>query len=97
MNTHSAKSPKTRPFKSYPVYKDSGIGWLGKIPAHWEVNRLENAASKIGSGKTPSGGAEVYVSEGIILLRSQNVQFTGLRLTVQKGILPSLRVHNLAQ
>lgn len=23
----------------YPAYKDSGIGWLGEIPAHWEVNQ----------------------------------------------------------
>jgi type I restriction enzyme S subunit len=27
---------KLRP---YPVYKDSGLSWLGKIPAHWEVQR----------------------------------------------------------
>ena len=29
-----------RRFKPYPVYKDSGVEWLGKIPAHWEVKRL---------------------------------------------------------
>jgi len=23
----------------YPAYKDSGLPWLGKIPAHWEVRR----------------------------------------------------------
>lgn len=30
---------KLRP---YPVYKDSGVSWLGEVPAHWEVlpNRL---------------------------------------------------------
>ena len=26
----------------YPEYKDSGIEWLGRIPAHWEVQRLRN-------------------------------------------------------
>ena len=30
---------------SYPAYKDSGIEWLGDVPAHWEVKRLKNAAS----------------------------------------------------
>ena len=25
---------------AYPEYKDSGIEWLGKIPAHWEVARV---------------------------------------------------------
>lgn len=26
----------------YPEYKDSGVEWLGEIPAHWEVRRLKN-------------------------------------------------------
>jgi type I restriction enzyme S subunit len=28
----------TRP---YPSYKDSGVEWLGRIPAHWQVKRLK--------------------------------------------------------
>ena len=31
-----------RRFKPYPAYKDSGVEWLGEIPAHWEVKRLKN-------------------------------------------------------
>ncbi len=23
--------------KPYPAYKDSGVPWLGHVPAHWEV------------------------------------------------------------
>jgi type I restriction enzyme S subunit len=53
---------------------------MGEIPAHWEVKRIKHVATKIGSGKTPSGGAEVYLNEGIMLVRSQNVHFGGLRL-----------------
>lgn len=67
-------------FEPYPAYTDSGIEWLGEIPAHWEVKQLRYTTAKIGSGKTPSGGGEVYVSEGVMLLRSQNVHFAGLRL-----------------
>jgi type I restriction enzyme S subunit len=26
-----------RRFKPYPAYKDSGVEWLGEIPAHWDV------------------------------------------------------------
>lgn len=26
----------------YPQYKDSGVGWLGKVPVHWQVYRLKN-------------------------------------------------------
>src|SRR5690606_8384584 len=37
--------------------KDSGVEWLGEIPAHWEVKRVKHVTTKIGSGKTPTGGA----------------------------------------
>jgi len=30
--------------KPYPTMKDSGVEWLGEVPAHWEVRRLRNAA-----------------------------------------------------
>ena len=60
--------------------KDSGVEWLGEIPAHWEVTRLKQVADKIGSGNTPAGGAQRYVADGVMLFRSQNVQFGGLEL-----------------
>jgi len=34
-----------RRFKPYPTYKDSGVEWLGEIPAHWEVRRLKHLAA----------------------------------------------------
>ena len=64
----------------YPRYKPSGVEWLGDVPEHWKVSRLGYAATKIGSGKTPRGGADVYQSDGVMLIRSQNVYETGLRL-----------------
>lgn len=33
-----------RRFKPYPAYKDSGVEWLGEIPAHWAVKRLKYLA-----------------------------------------------------
>ena len=60
---------------------DSGVEWLGEIPTHWEIKRLKHMVGKIGSGKTPRGGAERYEAEGVMLLRSQNVHFGGLILT----------------
>lgn len=29
----------------YPAYKDSGVDWLGEVPAHWEVKRLKNVCN----------------------------------------------------
>ena len=57
-----------------------GSRWLGDVPAHWDLLPLKRLVSKIGSGKTPRGGASVYVAEGVTFLRSQNVHFGGLRL-----------------
>ena len=31
-------------YKPYPAYKDSGVAWLGEIPAHWEIRRLKYVA-----------------------------------------------------
>jgi type I restriction enzyme S subunit len=28
--------------KRYPKYKDSGVPWLGRVPAHWEVKRVKH-------------------------------------------------------
>jgi type I restriction enzyme S subunit len=64
----------------YHAYKDSGSQWLGKVPQHWRVTRLCYITNRIGSGKTPKGGAEAYVPNGIIFIRSQNVHDDGLRL-----------------
>ena len=27
--------------KPYPMYKDSGVEWLGEVPTHWDVRRLK--------------------------------------------------------
>src|ERR1035441_5359980 len=67
-------------FPRYPIYKDSGVEWLGQVPEHWEVKQFGYICSKIGSGKTPSGGAETYIDEGIVFLRSQNIYDEGLFL-----------------
>jgi type I restriction enzyme S subunit len=67
-------------FPRYPKYKPSGVEWLGDVPEHWEVKRLGHLCEKIGSGKTPSGGAETYTKDGVVFLRSQNVYDDGLYL-----------------
>ena len=64
----------------YSDVKPSAPIWLGAVPAKWAVRRLKFQVNKVGSGVTPSGGAESYELEGIPLLRSQNVHFDGLRL-----------------
>ena len=48
--------------------------------SEWRSVKLKYSATKIGSGKTPKGGNEVYTTSGVIFLRSQNVYDDGLRL-----------------
>lgn len=60
--------------------KDSGVEWFGDVPKEWDVTRLKYNLCKIGSGKTPKGGAEVYTDSGVVFIRSQNVYDYGLRL-----------------
>lgn len=42
--------------------------------------KIKHLATKIGSGKTPRGGNEVYVQSGVLFIRSMNVYDDGLRL-----------------
>lgn len=60
--------------------KDSGIEWLGKVPEEWNLVQIRHLNTKVGSGVTPKGGAEVYTEEGVTFIRSQNVHFEGLSL-----------------
>lgn len=46
----------------------------------WEVIRLGKYLSHIGSGVTPKGGRDVYKSQGVMLIRSQNVNNNTLLL-----------------
>ncbi|MDC0611360.1 restriction endonuclease subunit S [Vibrio sp.] len=67
--------PKTKslpPIQSDDIPKD--------LPLGWEVIRLGNITSKMGSGSTPRGGQKAYVEKGIIFLRSQNVWNEGIKL-----------------
>lgn len=44
--------------------KDSGVDWIGEIPAHWEIKRLKDVATS-GSGTTPKSSNEKYYENGI--------------------------------
>ncbi len=51
--------------------QDSGIEWLGEIPAHWEVRRLKFLTSFVTSGSR--GWAEHYTDNGALFLRIGNL------------------------
>jgi len=45
---------------------DSGIEWLGMIPEHWKVTKINRAFNEIGSGTTPTSGSSKYYENGDI-------------------------------
>ena len=49
-------------YKPYPAYKDSGVEWLGEIPAHWELKRLKHL-TQISSGFTLPESFDKYEGE----------------------------------
>ena len=58
-NEVRAAAPRQR-FKPYPVYKNSGVEWLGEIPAHWEVYPLRRQLFReAGSIKIGPFGSEL--------------------------------------
>ena len=46
--------------------KDSGIEWLGEIPEHWEVKKINWSFENIGSGTTPKADNQLYYYNGNI-------------------------------
>jgi type I restriction enzyme S subunit len=48
----------------------------------WPEVRLGDVCDKTGSGATPRGGESVYLSEGVALIRSQNIHTIDSRLRI---------------
>lgn len=86
-------------FKRYPKYRDSGVGWLGEIPEHWEVRRTESFCRHKKSLVEPNALAadEVFhysipniqeTGDGALEfpaeIGSAKLRITGIRLLVSK-------------
>lgn len=57
--------------------KDSGVEWLGEVPAHWELGPLKRITTQCCDGPFGSGlKSDHYVDVGVRVVRLQNI--TGL-------------------
>jgi len=57
----------------YERYKDSGIPWLGEVPAHWDVKKFKHLC-KIITGYTPSkNNDENYDENGFLWVKPDNL------------------------
>ena len=41
----------------YPEYKESGVEWIGEIPAHWEIGKIKHIATFVSQKSTPETNA----------------------------------------
>ena len=82
----------------YPTYRDSGVEWLGEIPAHWEVKKITRLFS-IGSGTTPPTDYSEYYGGEVAWITTSELResvVTSTEKTVTKEALkafPALRVY----
>jgi type I restriction enzyme S subunit len=52
-------------FPRYPAYRDSGVEWLGKVPAHWNVVSIKWLSSvKRGASPRPIDDPKYFDDEG---------------------------------
>lgn len=65
--------------------KDSGIDWLGHIPAHWELKRLRYASPQVTVGIVVTPAA-YYADEGVLALRGLNIRTMGFDLSDTRNI-----------
>jgi type I restriction enzyme S subunit len=58
--------------------KDSGIEWMGKIPAHWSIQKMKHVCDRIFVG-IAEAATFAYVDDGVPMLRSTDVRENRIR------------------
>ena len=51
----------TGALKPYPAYRDSGLPWLGRVPAHWETQRLKTRVADVVDMTNRREPSEIYI------------------------------------
>jgi type I restriction enzyme S subunit len=65
-------------FPRYAEYKDSGVEWLGDVPAHWTLMSLARVTEAKCDGPFGSGiKSEHYTDTGAVVIRLQNIRAEG--------------------
>jgi len=64
--------------------KNSGVEWLGDVPAHWETWKITHAIDLIGSGTTPKSDNAEYYDEDILWVTTSELRENFISDTKQK-------------
>lgn len=67
--------------------KDSGVEWLGEVPAHWAIKRLKHISPKVGVGLVINPSTYTK-DEGVYFIFGGDVKEFGFDLTKTRRISP---------
>lgn len=83
MNRHaSARRKLATKYPRYAKYRDSGVAWLGEVPAHWEVKRLRFLAA---TNPLASKLKDIAADDLVSFVSMDAVgEYGGLRLDVER-------------
>ncbi len=71
-------------YPGYPEYKDSGVEWLGEVPAHWMVSRLKFFGDLITGITPPSEDLTNYTEAGWPWIRPDDLDDQGKPVKASK-------------
>ena len=76
--------------KSYPAYKESSVGWIGKIPDHWGVFKLKRTTqfiygNSLSKENRVEGSIPVYGSNGIVGKHNEAITLSPCIVIGRKG------------
>ena len=71
----------THALPTYPAYRDSGVDWLGEIPAHWEMWKISHIFRRIGSGTTPPSDEQHWYEGDIPWVQTSELREVVIRET----------------
>ena len=86
-------------FRRYPEYKESGVAWIGKIPAHWKVKKIKQVAAFISDKSTPETNAikispeNVESKTGKVLDFYSTYDSSGVKFQVGDVLFNKIRVY----
>ena len=81
---------RPRRFKPYPAYKDSGVEWLGEIPAHWTSrSALVDRSAVIRTGLEPEAEAGRRHSNDVVGHRSRRCRSVSEFVSIEQKALRS--------
>ena len=86
-DTNCIKESRPQRFRPYPKYKNSGIEWLGRIPAHWNVKRLRATVAACQNGVW---GEEADEAHDVVCVRVADFDRVDFRVRLDKPTMRSI-------